>query len=645
MSEAAESEAAESERLEIEPLLDAALLRVEALRSAADQARATMPDRWAALIDELLHELGASFEELRATVEDLTEKSQLLADSRRRYEDLFHLTADGLLVTDAAGVVREANAQVAAMLATTPEHLVGKPLVLLVSRRDRHLLHSVLAKLQEGAPRARLDVVVERRDGTSFPGSLHARSGGTSEGTSDGRAMLRWALRDDTERAVLQERLVFHSRHDSLTGLLNRACFVEGLQAALDAGQEGDDDALAVLFVDLDRFKTVNDRLGHSAGDRLLGVVASRIREVVRDDDLVGRLGGDEFAVAVRVGADAAEALQLAHRLRGALSEPFVVGGARAVVGATVGIALAGRDPVGAESLLGRADQAMYDAKRAGGGRVQVYDVRLERAVARQVQTEAGLRTALGDGRFRLRYQPLVSLTDGRMLGVEALVRWEQHLGAKPLAAAAFVGVAEECGVLTSIDAWVVRQACRDAVAWRELGLASAFTVGVNVSSSDLADPGFEASLVGVLDDVGLDPAGLCLEVTEGSALDALGVAESVLTRLHDRGIKIAIDDFGTGYSALSYLRKLPIDLVKIDKSFVERLPAMREDRLIVASVVGLAEVIGFEVVAEGVEHPEQVDALLSGGCTRAQGHLLSVPVSADELAGMIGRGWRADVG
>ena len=420
--------------------------------------------------------------------------------------------------------------------------------------------------------------------------------------------------------------LVTQAAEDPLTGLANRAAFTAALEAAVDAG----DRRLALLFLDLDDFKLVNDGLGHAAGDDLLRHVAARLCSGVRPGDLCARLGGDEFAVLLFDAGD--DATSVGQRLVELVSAPVTLRGRLAQVGASVGLAYAGAG-LGGDQLVQRADVAMYAAKAKGKNRVQVFDPGLLQEDGR-AQFEAELAGAAAAGQLVVHYQPIVAVDGGACVAVEALVRW-QHPDRGLLYPAEFIPAAERTGAIVDVGEAVLRRACADACEWSDG--AGPLMVHVNVSAAQLTDPGFLDLVRSCLDDAGMDPSRLVLEVTEGMVLDSPSV-RAALEALSATGPAVALDDFGTGYSALNILRTLPVDIVKIDKSFLHAGPSRSADEVILEAVVGMTRRLGLRIVVEGVERVDQQQFLREVGADAAQGHLHLRPVPADVLCRYLAR-------
>ena len=420
------------------------------------------------------------------------------------------------------------------------------------------------------------------------------------------------------------ERLALH---DVLTGLPNRALFLDRVRHALAAARRPGA-SVAVLFADLDRFKLVNDGLGHGAGDQLLVLVAERMRSVVRPTDTVARLGGDEFALLCQDLDGPADAVAVAERVAEAMARPFLLGGTEVFVTASVGVVV-GAAHEGPESLLRDADAAMYRAKDRGRARHEVFDDAMRVAAVTRLRLSRDLRWALERDELHLVYQPVIDLGWRGTTAVEALLRW-RHPVHGPVSPGEFIPLAEESGLIVPIGAWVLGQACRQAVAWEADG--QVLTVAVNLSARHFCHPGLVDTVAGALRDSGLDPARLHLEITESAVMDEPEAAIEVMEELKALGVGLAIDDFGTGYSSLGYLKRFPVDALKVDRSFVGGLGSNLQDRTIAAAVVGLAHSLGLTAVAEGVETDQQLEELRALGCDSAQGFLWSRPVEPDAL-------------
>jgi diguanylate cyclase (GGDEF)-like protein len=397
-----------------------------------------------------------------------------------------------------------------------------------------------------------------------------------------------------------------------------------------------DEGQLAVLFIDLDRFKNINDSLGHELGDRLLQSVSSRILACVREGDTVSRVGGDEFVIVIPTIESSADASSVAAKILEVLGNAFHLQGNDLHVAASIGISLYPSDGSDAETLMRNADTAMYFAKDSGRGNFQYFTQHMNVAAQQRLTLENALRRALENREFELHYQPLHDLRDRSINGVEALVRWNRP-GHGLVLPGEFIAVAEDSGLIVPLGEWVLREALRQARAWQSEGRP--LRMAVNVSANQLSRPSFAERVKRMVEETGVDPSLVELEVTEGVIVEGAGEAREAIDQIAALGVGIAIDDFGTGYSGLAYLKRLPIDTVKIDQSFVRDLTVDPDDAAIVTAIVAMARSLGVDVIAEGVETEEQVAELKRLGCHRAQGYLLSRPMPASAVARLLRAG------
>jgi diguanylate cyclase (GGDEF)-like protein len=442
---------------------------------------------------------------------------------------------------------------------------------------------------------------------------------------------------DVTERRNAEQRIRHIAHHDLLTDLPNRALLAERTAAAIErARPEGR--PVGLMFVDLDRFKHINDSLGHAVGDELLRRASRRLMATLRGADVVGRQGGDEFVVLLPELADAEAAGRAAAKTVEAMRQPFVVGARELLVSCSIGIALFPEHGDDFDTLMRNADTAMYAAKEAGRDCYRFHAAEMTRRANDRLELEADLRHALQSGGLAVMMQPQVQLATGALSGMEALVRWA-HPQRGALSPVQFIPVAEDSGLILALGEWVLREACRLRAEWLKSGLRGA-PVAVNVSAVQFRDPGFVAKVKHALADFALPPALLELEVTESVLMAGFEQVKTTLDELGRLGLPLSIDDFGTGYSSLSYLKRLPVEKLKIDRSFVIELPGDGESRAIAEAVVGLARGLGMRVIAEGVETSAQADYLRQCGCDEAQGYLYAKPLSSQDFAARYVKEW-----
>jgi diguanylate cyclase (GGDEF)-like protein len=442
-----------------------------------------------------------------------------------------------------------------------------------------------------------------------------------------GLAMIIALLEDEREAALLAASEIEHlAYHDGLTGLPNRALFFDRLTIAL-AHARRYASRIAVVFIDLDRFKEINDSLGHSTGDTLLRIAATRIRDCIRQEDTVARFGGDEFTVVVHNVGTIDDLMAIADKILARMREPFPIGSRELVATASVGISVFPDDGDDVDTLVKNADTAMYRAKEGGRDRFQLYAREMNARAVEKLELENALRKALPEQQLIIHYQPLYDIRRGEVFGLEALVRWK-HPKLGLLHPTKFIPVAESSGLIVPIGAWVLRESCLQGRKWQlEKGLN--LVMSVNLSARQFQHPGLLEEITNALADTGFDPHYLEIEITESIAVQNVEHTASILRELKTKGIRVAIDDFGTGYSSLSYLKQFPIDTIKLDRSFVRDITAP-QDAAIATSVITMAHSLNMKVMAEGVENEEQLAFLKQEKCDRLQGYFYSVPLSSD---------------
>ena len=487
------------------------------------------------------------------------------------------------------------------------------------------LRHLIEKSLKTGEPYQR-DTEPVRPDGAR----LWISATGEARRDAGGRIIgLRGTVQDITERKLAEERSWHQAHHDALTGLPNRLLFNDRLEMAIQRARR-QNERLAVMFLDLDDFKQVNDTLGHSVGDELLVLVAERLQRALRREDTLARLGGDEFLIVMGGSKDAASVAVMARKILSVFENPFVAKKRDLFLSGSLGIALCPDDGSDPETLMANVDAAMYRAKRMGRNTFQFFTAEMQRHAQERAALESGLRRALVADELRLHYQPIWELATRRIVGFEALVRW-QHPEKGLLLPNAFVSLAEDVGLIIPLGGWVLRQACERTHIWRESG-ATGLTVAVNLSARQLQHEGFVRQVLEVLRETDLPPTAIDLEITESLAMQSVQATTQVLSQLSAVGIRISIDDFGIGHSSLSYLKHFPIRRLKVDRSFIEGMARDTRDRAIVAGILSIAHSLGVKVVAEGVETAEQASLLATLGCDEAQGFLLGEPVPETEV-------------
>jgi diguanylate cyclase (GGDEF)-like protein/PAS domain S-box-containing protein len=564
----------------------------------------------------------------RETMRVLTEATA--RESEARFRALVQHSSDVIGILDADSTIRFLSPSARTVLGYNPRELVGTRLIDLLHPDDALSAEQFLADLATLTARdARAARTREWRLAHANGQWLTMDNVGTNllhEPTVQGLVL---NTRDVTERRVMEEQYMHQAFHDPLTDLANRSLFLYQVGHALVRGVRHDA-PVTVLFLDLDNFKNVNDSLGHAAGDRLLVEAARRLSACVRDCDLIARLGGDEFAVLIESTDSVDEALRMAERIVEALTRSFSISGKEVFVSASIGIARTGHGET-ADDLVRNADVAMYIAKTRGKGQFVLFEPDMHSAALERLDLEADLRRAVDRSELYLEYQPIIALNGGEVCGTEALVRWRRQ-GRSAVPPSVFIPVAEDTGMIVEIGRWVLGEACRQGHRW-EQERGTPVRVTVNLSGRQLQDPGIVQDVQEALARSGFTPADLVLEITESILMQHVDVSLERLTQLKELGVSLAIDDFGTGYSSLSYLQRYPIDILKIDKTFVDTIDKGGDGAVLASAIVALGETLRLDTVAEGIETEAQRNMLMDLGCDFGQGFLFAPALSPDDFS------------
>ncbi|MDQ3879785.1 MAG: EAL domain-containing protein [Chloroflexota bacterium] len=552
-------------------------------------------------------------------------------ESEQRFQSLVQNSSDAITVVDAESTIQYESPSVESLLGYASGSLVGTRILDLVHPEDRDRARIFLS---EASSRTGLSDPIEWRWRHDSGLWVHVESVASNLLHDVNWNGLVLNTRSITERKALEQQLKHQALHDPLTDLPNRALFTDRVDHALARARRREGH-VAVLFLDLDNFKTTNDSFGHAAGDQLLRAVAERLQATVRPSDTAARLGGDEFAILIEDVAHAREAIRSAERLMKALSTPIDLTDKRVSVNASIGIAVSEPGQQHADELLRNADLAMYVAKGHGKGRYEVFKSSMHAAVVERAQTEEELQHAVDRQEFTVHYQPIVSLPTGGIVGLEALVRWK-HPERGLLPPGAFLPLAEEMGLIIPIGRRVLRQAVRQARVWQvQYRSEPPIWISINVSSQQLAHAEFIDDVRQALDESGLAPRDLVLEVSEAGILRDADASVARLLRLKELGVRIALDNFGTGYASLGFLQRLPVDLVKIDRSLVEGLGIRDEAAPLVTAIMTLARSLELGTVAEGIERRDQLERLMELGCRIGQGHHFAKALASDAIGSL----------
>jgi diguanylate cyclase (GGDEF)-like protein/PAS domain S-box-containing protein len=569
---------------------------------------------------------------LEGYISDITERKraeQALGESEERFRDLFENARDVMFTYDLRGRMISANRRTTDLTGYTNEEILALNLGQIIATEYHVAVGEALKRIFNGN-NAPYELEVVAKDGRTIPLEITSR---IILGKRGEPRTVQAIGRDITERKIAEETIRRLAYHDALTSLPNRALFEDRLRVAL-AQARRQHEQLAVMFLDLDSFKVVNDTLGHGAGDKLLQAVARDLATLVRDGDTVARVGGDEFTLLLAGIEGPEDAIDIAQRILECLRQSRVINGAEFCTTGSIGITTYPADGDEGETLLRNADTAMYRAKERGRDNYQHYTAAMNVKMMERLAVEQDLRHALDRNELTLFYQPIVSVQTGLITGAEALLRW-RHPQRGIVMPDEFIPLAEETGLILEIGEWVLREACRQILDWRKQGLAMEL-VAVNLSARQLQQEDLVERIGGIIRESGVSPDLIQLEITEGAVLKNVDYAIAMLRQFGEMGIGIALDDFGTGYSSLTYLKRFPVDAVKIDRSFVRDLEHDASDATIVSTVIAMAENMHLNVIAEGVETEQQLEFLRQRGCSEYQGYLFSRAVPPDEFAELL---------
>ncbi|MEA5599580.1 EAL domain-containing protein [Nostoc sp. UHCC 0252] len=641
--------------------------QIEELRSRVKeiwQRTSTEPSSQQELIMAAFDELQTALEELLAASEELELTRAAVERECQRYQELLNFAPDAYLVTDTAGKILEANHAAAIMFSIRQKYLVGKPLILFIAQHDRRFFSSQINNLQQ---LSKWVIDLKPRFGKPFPASIRASPvydsqeklvgwrwllSNISEVKQAEKQILKRTeqlakanqklLSEITQRKQAKSQLLHLAFYDVLTGLPNRALFMNRLKYAVDYAKRHPDYLFAVLFLDLDRFKLINDSLGHTFGDQLLVTVAQRLQECLRSIDIAARLGGDEFTILLTGIQDALEVVGVVERIQNKLTFPVVIGEQEIFITASIGIALSTTDCKEPEDFLRDADIAMYRAKAQGRACYQIFSTDMHIQSMAHLQLVNDLRRAIELQEFRIYYQPIVSLSSGKITGFEALIRW-LHPKHGIVLPEYFMSTAQETGLIVFIEQWALYEACSQIQQWQkqfssgcgDLG-ERPLSISVNLCSTRFSEDKLLPHIDKVLQETGIPAPSLTLEITESVIMENDDKAISKLKQLRNLGVQLAIDDFGTGYSSLGRLHHFPINQLKIDRSFVSGGTIDDGSSDIVETIIALAHKLGVDVTAEGVETGEQLALLRKLNCEYGQGYFFSHPLDSSQVTELI---------
>jgi diguanylate cyclase (GGDEF)-like protein/PAS domain S-box-containing protein len=556
-----------------------------------------------------------------------------LKESESRFHSAFTHAAIGMALVSSDGKFMQANRAFCEMLGRTAPELLSMSLNTVVKAEDQNALQTPVSKLMKGElSSAEIEIRGLHKDGSDVWMALNVSLARDWQFRAHNLIV---QAQDISARRRAEAELYHNAYHDSLTQLSNRTHFNECLNRAIARVQRHPEQRFAVMYLDFDRFKMVNDSLGHKAGDELLVDLAKRLRATIRPTDVLARLGGDEFAVLMEDLHRQRDAVDLCERIQKELQKPFRLGSMDVAISASIGITFSTNGYQTSDQIIRDADIAMYKAKSKGKAQYAIFDSSLHQHVTAQLELESELRRALGGGQIYLEYQPIFQLAEQKLVGFEALMRWN-HPERGVLEPSMFIPIAEETGLIVPLGNWVLNEACRQMAEWNRGNEHLGLRVSVNVSSLQLTHPDFVSQVGQALQNAGLPASSLTLEVTESVLMEGIENAITTLNHIRDMGVTLSIDDFGTGYSSLSYLATLPIDALKVDKSFIEKMASDGNGSEIVKAIFKLGQALSKQVFAEGIETGAQLALLRELGCQFGQGYLLSRPVDAQRATGVL---------
>ncbi|MDQ3711068.1 MAG: PAS domain S-box protein [Acidobacteriota bacterium] len=573
---------------------------------------------------------------LLGTVQDITERKRAidaLLESENKFRMLVENTSEGLLQVDNDDRTQFINNRLCEMVGYSADELINKIWTqMLLDDEGRDLIGQANGRRRKGIS-DRYETKLRKKSGELFWVII----GGAPIVDAEGKIIGSMGVFSDiTEKKRAEEQLLHDAFHDGLTGLANRALFMDHLRMTIERGKIPHSNSYAVLFLDFDRFKVINDSLGHAEGDNLLKHIARQLESLMRTGDLVARLGGDEFVILLSEMLEEGDAVQVAERIQNSLKNPFDLSGNEVFVSVSIGIALSTAGHKHAEDMLRDADIAMYRAKAKGRAQYQIFDQSMHEHASQQLSLEIEMRRALERQEFLIHYQPIINLEDESLVGFEALVRWK-HPERGMISPFVFIPAAEENGLILPLGNWILRESCRQLRCWQDVNsAASRLTVSVNLSCKQFLQFDLTQQIDSTLRATGLDPRCLKLEITESHIMENSEMAVVIMNHLHALGVEISLDDFGTGYSSLSYLHSLPVDYLKVDRSFISRMTDSKENSEIVFTIIKLAHNLKMKVVAEGIETAEQLAQLKNLNCEYGQGYIFLKPLEAAEAENFI---------